>query len=232
MRKMILFNAPAKSGKDVVIKYLQEEGIPLQYAECKDKLHDLVQEIFNVDFERYWEIYDDRSLKEVPLQDFHIHMHFDDYYRFEEVLGHALVDEWVDDCPRLVGNTSGSLCETNLSIREAMIYVSEVLIKPRFGEDYFGKSRMLRMLTDGYGGGIYVDGSAAFVEELAPLIGELGQPNILLIRIHREGYTFEGDSRSYIPDGVIVNTVDVENNRTEQEYFDKVEKIVRGFLDE
>lgn len=222
MRKMILFNAPAKSGKDVVIKYLQEEGIPLQYAECKDKLHDLVQEIFNVDFERYWEIYDDRSLKETPLEDFTLKLRTSELDALEQLVG-VVVCEW------LCGDNKW-LC--TLSVREAMIYVSEVLIKPRFGEEYFGKSRMLRMLTDGYGEGIYVDGSAAFVDELAPLIGELGQPNILLIRIHREGYTFEGDSRSYIPNGVIVNTVDVENNGTEQEYFDKVEKIVREFLDE
>jgi len=212
MRKMILLNAPAKSGKDVVIKHLQESGIPLQYAECKDKLHDLVQEIFNIDFERYWEIYDDRSLKEIPLPEFTVNLYATEFIALSELFQRDL-------------GLSGKL---QLSIREAMIYVSEILIKPRFGEDYFGKSRMFKMDHDG----VWVDGSAAFVEELTPLIEEIGQPNILLIRVRREGYTFEGDSRSYIPDGVIVNTADVENNGTEQEYFDKVEEIVREFLDD
>jgi hypothetical protein len=54
--------------------------------------------------------------------------------------------------------------------------------------------------------------------------------NILLIRIHRDGYTFEGDSRDYIPDGVITNTVDIDNNGTLEDYLKKVETVVRGFI--
>jgi len=219
MRKMILLNAPAKSGKDVVIKHLQEKGIPLQYAECKDKLHNLVQEIFNIDDDHYWEIYNDRNLKEARLDEFKVVMTLRDYISLSGYCNAEGIVSNIVNHDKII---------TKLSIRQAMIYVSEVIIKPRFGSDYFGKARMSKMNHDG----VYVDGSAAFVDEIDPLINELGQENILLIRVHREGYTFDGDSRSYIPDGIIDNTVDVDNNGTEQEYFDKVESIVKEFLDD
>jgi hypothetical protein len=109
-----------------------------------------------------------------------------------------------------------------------MICVSECLMKPKFGTEYFGQARVNKIKrNEGYD---FCDSSTGFIDELYPLIDYLGQENILLFRIYRDGYTFEGDSRNYIPDGVITNTVDVYNNGTEQEYFDKVEAIVRGFL--
>ena len=225
MRKMVLFNAPAKVGKDVVIKYLQENGINLYYAECKTKLHKLVQEIFNVSFNRYWDIYNNRSLKEIPLDDFRVNFKSKED---RKVFSDLLPIDWLDEKRHPSILINGKIWKVNLSIREAMIYVSEVLIKPRFGEDYFGKSRMLSMKNEG----VYVDGSAAFIDELNPLIDELGQENILLIRVYRDGYTFDGDSRGYIPDGIITNTVDVDNNGTEQEYFNKVKLIVEEFIGE
>jgi hypothetical protein len=225
VNKIVLWNSPAKTGKDVAIKYLQGQGIPLRYAECKDKLHKLVQEMFCISEERYWEIYNDRSLKEVALDSFKVMLSEEEGNKLEKVLGYSFGNYYLD---KNADNRGGSRGYFNLSIREAMIYVSEVLIKPRFGKDYYGQARVKYMQSSGEG--IWTDGSAAFVEELYPLIKYLGQDNILLIRVHREGYNFDGDSRNYIPDGVIANTVDVSNNGTEQEYFHKVEKIVREFL--
>jgi hypothetical protein len=114
-----------------------------------------------------------------------------------------------------------------LSQREAMIYISEVVMKPKFSNNYFGVARA-KAIQDGE---IAVDSSTGFVEELPPLIERLGQENILLIRIHREGTTFEGDSRNYIPDGVITNTVDVNSVYGElTKYLEDVENVVSKFL--
>lgn len=244
MSKIILFNSPKNVGKSEAIKYLKTKGINLISAECKESLHKLTMTLFGVSSERYWEIYNTRELKEVPLLEFHIHLDFEDLCRFEEILGYYLIphedDEWGEGYPRLIGNTSGSLCEVNLSIREAMIYVSEVIVKPRWGEDWFGQERVRKMNNMGWSYVdldtgketpiIFTDDSCAFVDELTPLIEYIGQGNILLLRIHREGFTFEGDSRDYIPDGVITNTVDIYNNGTEQEYFDLVEGVVKTWL--
>ena len=229
MSKIILLNGVKSLGKDEAITYLRSLGYPLVRREAKGKLHTLVQEFFCVSPERYWEVYEDRELKESPLPEFHIHLDFDEHYYLEEMLGYNLTDEWEDGHPRLLGNTSGSLCEVNLSIREAMIYISEVIMKPRMGSGYFGVARAKAIQE----GEIAVDSSTGFVEELPPLIERLGQENILLIRVHREGATFEGDSRNYIPDGVISNTVDVNSVYGElTEYLEEVEKIVEGFLNE
>lgn len=214
--KAILFNAPAKSGKDVAITYLQQNNIRLTIRECKDKLHLLTREFFCVSEERYWEIYDNRELKEVPLDDFKITLSGMDFMDIQTIMKKSM-----DGYCNFYGTW-----EIKLSIREAMIYVSEVICKPRFGKDYFGKARAASIRERE----IITDGSCGFVEELPPLIDKLGQENILLLRIHRNGCTFEGDSRDWIPDGVITNTIDVWNNGSELEYLERVHSIVDKFI--
>ena len=228
--KIILLNGIAGSGKDSAIHHLRSLGYPLVRREAKGKLHELTMAFFCIQPERYWEIYEDRVLKETPLEDFHVHLEYEEAYYLDEVLGYRifpLEDSFSKEHPRLIGNLSGSLCEVNLSAREAMIYISEIICKPRFGNNYFGVARAKAIQEDE----IAVDSSTGFEEELPPLIERLGQGNILLIRVHREGATFEGDSRSYVPDGVINNTVDVQSVYGYlDEYLDTVEKIVNKFL--
>lgn len=225
MSKIILFNSPKNVGKSEAIKYLKSKGINLISAECKEPLHQLTMTLFGVIPERYWEIYNTRELKEVPLPEFSMTLPHNEVCKLSEIVG-----RWVAKAG------FGSYKYSELTVREAMIYVSEVTIKPRWGQDWFGQERVRSMkLKQSYvpaGEVLFTDDSCAFVDELPPLIEYLGQENILLIRIHREGFTFDGDSRSYIPDGVITNTVDINNNGTEQEYFNEVEKVVKGFLDE
>jgi hypothetical protein len=81
-----------------------------------------------------------------------------------------------------------------LSPRQFFIHISEQWCKPLFGEQYFGKRMLQRVnqlkpyevvLSDG-----------GFPDELKPAL-EAGEA-IMLVRLHRDGYTFEGDSRDYI----------------------------------
>lgn len=212
--KIILFNGVAGCGKDEAIKHLRSLGYPLVRREAKSKLHTLVQEFFCVQPERYWEIYNDRELKEESLEEFRITLPIKELTLLEKILGYYL--DYEDGV-------------ATLSVREAMIYISEIVMKPRFGKDYFGVARAKAIQESE----IAVDSSTGFVEELPPLIKRLGQDNILLIRIHREGATFEGDSRGYIPDGVITNTVDVSSVYGKlDEYLEEVKAIVGKFLDD
>lgn len=223
MTKAILFNAPKMAGKDVAINHLRGVGIPLVVREAKDKLHLLTREFFCLSEKRYWEIYNDRSLKEEALEDFQVYLTVEEGKALEKVLGCNFGNIYSDK------NSASRMSKSpywNLSIREAMIYVSEIICKPRFGKNYFGESRAKSVK----GGEIITDGSTGFQEELPPLIERLGQENIILLRVHRDGCTFEGDSRNWIPDGVITNTVDVYNNGSEESYLRQVENIVRGFL--
>jgi hypothetical protein len=51
----------------------------------------------------------------------------------------------------------------------------------------------------------------------------------LLVKIHREGKTFAGDSRSYIElDGV--KTVSLTNNGTTEEYHQSVHELVQDWI--
>jgi hypothetical protein len=183
--------------------------------------------LFGVSPERYWEIYNTRELKEVPLPEFRVVMSVDEGSELEQILGYSL--------KRVMSHN----LKIALSIREAMIYISELIVKKRFNQDWFGKERVRRMDrykdVDGNwlpSNVIFCDDSCAFVDELSPLIDRIGQENILLLRIYRDGFTFEGDSRDYIPDGVITNTVDITNNGTEDEYKEKVYQTVVGWLNE
>lgn len=80
------------------------------------------------------------------------------------------------------------------SPREALIHVSEDIIKPHLGKDFFGKSAaasvLLNSKTDKF---VFSDGG--FLEEIAPLTKIAP---VTVIRLYREGFDFSNDSRSYI----------------------------------
>lgn len=79
------------------------------------------------------------------------------------------------------------------SPREFMIWISEAIIKPEFGNDYFGR-RMVEAVKSGSSPAIITDGG--FSEETEALI--YSDIQVHLCRLHREGFTFEGDSRNYL----------------------------------
>lgn len=228
MSKIILFNSPKNVGKSKAIEYLKSEGINLISAECKEALHNLTMTLFGVSPERYWEIYNTRELKEVPLDEFSMNLPFGELTWLEDCVGYI---------PDAQINFTRRGTSVKLSIRQAMIYVSEIVVKPRWEQDWFGQERvrkikMFEESLDEYLKLLFCDDSCAFVEELVPLIEYLGQENILLIRIHRDGFTFDGDSRSYIPNGVIANTVNINNDGTEIQFLEEVEHVVRKWLNE
>lgn len=78
-----------------------------------------------------------------------------------------------------------------MTVREFMIWISESVMKPVFGDDVFGKR-----LAQSLGDGCYICSDGGFASEIEPLIGN--GVEVTLIRLHRPGYTFEGDSRSYL----------------------------------
>lgn len=80
-----------------------------------------------------------------------------------------------------------------LSPREALIKVSEEIMKPAFGEDYFGKalaadiSEYVTLVPD-----------SGFMDELVPVVESVGPKNVLVVKIHKNGCNFNNDSRSYL----------------------------------
>jgi hypothetical protein len=241
--KIILLNGKKECGKDTIIDYFQSTtNLLIARAECKDHLHKLTQLFFCLTEDRYWEIYEDRRLKEKPLPEFRISIFHGEAFNLAKIIGEFYEDSQTDyrdtDCDTVDGHLRYT---TNLSHREAMIYVSEIICKPRFGQDYFGKAR-IKLIQDRTADAdevawkgkrdsiLWFDGSAAFVEEIPPLLEHFNQDQILLLRIRRGEDDFGGDSRSFLPNGLIENTVDIYNDGTLEQYLEEVEGVVSEFL--
>lgn len=80
-----------------------------------------------------------------------------------------------------------------MSRREAMIFVSEGIIKPMYGSSYFGDqvASKIKYSKD------YVISDGGFLDELMPIINKIGCENILIIQLVRDNCTFSNDSRRY-----------------------------------
>lgn len=123
------------------------------------------------------------------------------YQLFKETIKHFDVDErWF-----MEGYHNRNLKERQeialnmMSRREAMIHVSEDIIKPKEGLDYFGKM-VAEEIEEGKH---YAIADGGFVEELEPLIEKVGAENIIIVQLTREGHDYSSDSRKYFNGNLI-----------------------------
>lgn len=86
----------------------------------------------------------------------------------------------------------------NMSRREAMIYVSEEVIKPKKGLDYFGNlvADEIDLSKD------YAISDGGFIDELIPVINKVGKDNFVLVQLTRERCDYSSDSRRYFQGNV------------------------------
>ena len=87
-----------------------------------------------------------------------------------------------------------------LTPREALIHVSEDIIKPSLGNSFFGKCVAANILLhDGAHFGCsaprFVLSDGGFMTEIAPIAKVA---TVTVIRLHRDGYDFTNDSRDYL----------------------------------
>lgn len=78
-----------------------------------------------------------------------------------------------------------------LSPRGFFIHISESWCKPLLGDKYFGEQ--LKAAT---ASGNFIVADGGFPEELVPSL--LAGAKVIVVRLHREGFTFDGDSRNYV----------------------------------
>lgn len=125
-----------------------------------------------------------------------------------------------------------------VSYRQWQINFSELHMKPLYGIDIFGRllaQRLQNFVPPVWGGTFPIElpsvfiSDSGFADEAKYLANEYGEENILLVRCHRPGYDFTGDSRSYLYD-ILPNEVDVVNDASLEEYQGKIQKLVREFL--
>jgi hypothetical protein len=95
-----------------------------------------------------------------------------------------------------------------LSWRQMLIKLSEECYKPVFGQEFFGHL-MLRKILKSPAQYIILN-SIGFIYEIKPILLSVAQSfdprqRVKLIRVHREGHTFDGDSRSWIDDSSLID---------------------------
>jgi hypothetical protein len=211
--KIILLNGPKACGKNVAVDRIKE-SINVVDRRCKDHLFIATSVLFKMTLEEFFVHYECRETKEIPKKEFRI-----------------LTEAYNELAPIIKKDTVPSKRDftgmINLSVREALIYVSEIVCKPAFGRDYFGTARAMALdVSSGIERAI--DDSCGFDDEISPTIERLGMENVMLIRIHGRG-NFDGDSRNYISDGVVNDTIDVYNKHTEEEFLSTISKLALHF---
>lgn len=106
-----------------------------------------------------------------------------------------------------------------VSPRQFYQWVSEVVVKPILGEDYFG-NHAASQLIDGVN--VFTDGG--FYGEVEPVKNK--SDKFALVRLERDGCTFEGDTRSYLDNP----THTIINNGTKHDLHAALIDVIRGMV--
>ena len=151
-RKLILFNGPPRSGKDLACEYLYSEYPEAYWFRMSQPLKQAVLAIFG------WGPSMESTLE-----------------RIKDTPTEALL---------------------GLSYRQWQIFLSEEVLKPKFGKDVFG-NLAVRRIASSYAQ-LLLCSDAGFSDEIEPIAKLIKPENILLMQLHRHGCSFANDSRNYI----------------------------------
>ena len=110
------------------------------------------------------------------------------------------------------------------SWRQFLIWISETVMKPIFGQDIFGRAAAkLVQETDARIIAFSDGGFQVEVDELLKLEGV----TVVVLQLKREGYDWGNDSRGYIQAKYLIDTWTVRNN---ERFSETVRTIVAGVL--
>ena len=183
-KTVVIFNSPANSGKDIatdmLVNYFQS-GVKLAF---KDELYKDTANYFNIEVEDLIEYHNDRNLKEKPS------LLFAKYQR-------ESLKQYFFSLLYVIGALINNRYLMSLgyySSREALIHVSEDVIKPVKGKDYYGK-KLVEKIEDS-SERFYFVADSGFAEECTMVADK--DYNVIIAQLMRSGATFEGDSRSLL----------------------------------
>ncbi len=148
-----------------------------------------------------------------------IHIRFKDAL-IPLVLGAYKVDmAWFDQhytrelkdqpCPELL----------NMSPRQALIHMSEHVIKPTFTESAFGTIIARRIVPGQY---TVISDGGGWAPELKPVVDAVGAHNVFILQLTRDHCSYTNDSRVAYPDNIFgCKTVTVHNNGSIDDLFNQ-----------
>lgn len=183
-KTVIIFNSPPNSGKDIACQYLKDYFQVGKILAFKDELYKDTAEYFNIDVEDLILYHADRELKEIPdlmfgkFQNDSLKQYF---FGLLYVIGVLLNNRYL-------------MSLGCYSSREALIHVSENLVKPEKGKDYYGKKLVEKIENSSER--FYFVPDSGFLDE-ATMVADKGY-NVYIVHLERSGATFEGDSRKLL----------------------------------
>lgn len=183
-KTVVIFNAPINSGKDTACDFMLSYFCTGQVLAFKDELYKDTAEHFNIYVEDLILYHADRELKEIPdlmfgkFQSESLKQYF---FGLLYVIGVLL-------------NSKYLMSLGYYSSRQALIHVSENLVKPKKGKDYYGK-KLVEKIEDSSERFYFIPDSG-FKEESA-MVADKGY-NVYIVHLERSGATFEGDSRKLL----------------------------------
>ena len=183
-KTVVVFNAPPSNGKDVAADFMLSYFNTGLKASFKDALYVDTAKHFNIDVKDLIEHHKDRSLKETPNE------------LFPKYEKHSL-KQYMLGLLYVVGalfNIRSLMSLGYYSSREALIHVSENIVKPKQGNDFYGRKLVERIEANSERYVFTADGG--FNSELIPLL-EAGY-NVYIVQLERNGATFENDSRKLL----------------------------------
>lgn len=206
--KIIILNSPPDTGKDTIAEaYVKRTGS--LHKQFKSHLYKCTATLFNIDLDMFINMATDRASKEMPDNRLYINR---------------------DSCRMLKGYMRDdfdwnreSEIGTYLSPREALIFTSELVIKPMFGCEYFGD--IAAESIDIANGTIFSDGG--FNEELIPVVETWGRDCVYIVQFTRgDKVDFTGDSRGWLNPPKGVKLLRTTNDHTVEDMVDKIVEFV------
>lgn len=187
--KVVLLNAPPGAGKDVAATALQIFSsfhlyIPCDHLRFKEVLYEETAKYFGVNLEWLKDFATDRATKEVPTE--LLKVAADDYKLLQDICECRSVPD---------------MQYIYISPRQALIFTSEVIIKPSKGSKYFGEKAAEKINLETFS----VFSDSGFDEELLPIVAKVGKENVVVVKFTGQGsYDFLNDSRDWlnVPEGV------------------------------
>ncbi len=219
--KVVVFNGPPRCGKGIATKHLAnlvnqpESFLTGHIREFKDELFKIAANTLGLSVAEFKKGYDQ------TLVEFYGEDSIELKYAVMDIDGDE--NSWVKDHPWY--DVEGKV----YSKREWLIHISENVVKPAFGEEAFGNAMVSSLPEEGI---VFVSDSG-FASELQPVIDHVGAENVLVVRIQRDGCSFDNDSRDYLTPEMFNSKVEffqVVNNVTEEKFLVEVENVVGVWL--
>lgn len=190
--KVIIFNAPPKSGKDTAANYCCQ-FLPSVHSQFKKPLIEMCARVLSIPLKEFLALYESSKNNEGVFISYSDPLKTCQYFR-------------------------------TFNMRQFMIHISENVMKPIFGDMFFGLEAGKKLSNDKWN--IFSDGG--FPEEIKGLLEYTCKENIIVVKIQRDGCSFENDSRGWIDESLVGETIVIPNNDSLEELFLRLDYLIEN----